>query len=187
VTGDIPLHRAFSVFLFNSKGELLLQQRSKTKITFPSNYSNTCCSHPLYTNADEMIEKDALGVKIAAQRRLYEELGIPKEQIPLEAFKYLTRVHYKANSGSSIWGEHEIDYILFVQADVQIKPNMNEVDDVRYMSMEEFLKFQGNAGNNKVQFTPWFNLITKNGKLQEWWNGMNDLTQFQEFDKIYRF
>lgn len=183
VTGDIPLHRAFSVFLFNTKGQLLLQQRSKTKVTFPSMYSNTCCSHPLYTNADEIPEQNGLGCKIAAQRRLFEELGIPKNQLPLESFKYLTRVHYKAASGDTCWGEHEIDYILFIQADVQINLNPNEVDDVRYLSLNEFKEFES---TNNVQFTPWFSLILKSGKLQEWWNNINNLEKFQESDKIQR-
>lgn len=61
--GDIRLHRAFSVFLFNSKGELLIQQRSKAKITFPSMWTNTCCSHPLAISS-ELEETDALGGKI---------------------------------------------------------------------------------------------------------------------------
>lgn len=58
------LHRAFSVFLFNRKGEMLLQQRAKTKITFPQVWSNTCCSHPLHT-PEELEDKDYLGVKRA--------------------------------------------------------------------------------------------------------------------------
>ena len=73
------LHRAFSVFLFNSDGKLLLQQRSEAKITFPEYFTNTCCSHPLY-RPEELEEKDFLGVKNAAIRKLEHELGIsPKE------------------------------------------------------------------------------------------------------------
>lgn len=55
------LHRAFSVFLFNQKGELLLQQRSDAKITFPGYWTNTCCSHPLYFEI-ELEEKDQKGI-----------------------------------------------------------------------------------------------------------------------------
>ncbi|XP_032122055.1 isopentenyl-diphosphate Delta-isomerase 1 isoform X3 [Sapajus apella] len=73
------LHRAFSVFLFNTENKLLLQQRSDAKITFPGCFTNTCCSHPL-SNPGELEENDALGVKRAAQRRLKAELGIPLEQ-----------------------------------------------------------------------------------------------------------
>jgi isopentenyl-diphosphate delta-isomerase len=61
-------------------GELLLQQRSAEKITFPLRWTNTCCSHPLY-KADEMEEKDALGVRRAAQRKLQHELGIDPAQV----------------------------------------------------------------------------------------------------------
>ena len=74
------LHRAFSVFLFNSKNELLLQKRSKLKITYPGCYTNTCCSHPRATNI-EMNDHEHIGVKIAAQRRMQFELGIPATQV----------------------------------------------------------------------------------------------------------
>ena len=74
------LHRAFSVFLFNSSGKLLLQQRSPAKITFPSYFTNTCCSHPLYL-PEELEEEKQLGVRRAAQRKLFHELGIPAEQV----------------------------------------------------------------------------------------------------------
>lgn len=103
------LHRAFSVFIFNREEKLLLQQRSDAKITFPGErqkkehflhrpsltcraftcrcvfvhagcFTNTCCSHPLHTDS-ELEEKDALGVRRAAQRRLEAELGIPMDQV----------------------------------------------------------------------------------------------------------
>jgi isopentenyl-diphosphate delta-isomerase len=66
--GNIKLHRAFSVFLFNQAGELLMQQRAPSKITFPGHYTNTCCSHPL-DDYDELEEKAAIGVRRAAARR----------------------------------------------------------------------------------------------------------------------
>ena len=72
------LHRAFSVFLFNTKGELLLQQRSSAKITFPDYFTNTCCSHPLY-RPEELNGEE--GVRKAAQRKLNHELGIPLEEV----------------------------------------------------------------------------------------------------------
>ena len=74
------LHRAFSVFLFDTRGRLLLQQRAKSKITFPEYYTNTCCSHPLY-RPEELEENEELGVKRAAQRKLAHELGIPEEEV----------------------------------------------------------------------------------------------------------
>lgn len=106
------LHRAFSVFLFNDKNELLLQQRASEKITFPDLWTNTCCSHPLSipgetgSNFTECVE----GVKRAAQRKLDHELGIKKEQVPFEDFHFLTRIHYKAPSDGK-WGEHESTFL----------------------------------------------------------------------------
>ena len=105
---DGLLHRAFSVFLFDSKNRLLLQQRASEKITFPDMWTNTCCSHPLgvpgETGAD--LDTAVMGVKTAAQRKLDQELGIKKEQVPLDKFQFLTRIHYLAPSDGK-WGEHE--------------------------------------------------------------------------------
>ena len=105
---DGLLHRAFSVFLFNSKNELLLQQRASEKITFPDMWTNTCCSHPLGVpgEAGDELGTAVQGVKRAAQRKLDQELGIKKEQVPLEKFNFLTRIHYLAPSDGK-WGEHE--------------------------------------------------------------------------------
>jgi isopentenyl-diphosphate Delta-isomerase len=104
------LHRAFSLFLFNpSTKKLLLQQRATEKITFPDQWTNTCCSHPLHTTSE--LGHDLLssieGVKRAAQRKLDHELGIKVVQVPVEKMKFLTRIHYLSPSGTGIWGEHE--------------------------------------------------------------------------------
>jgi isopentenyl-diphosphate Delta-isomerase len=108
------LHRAFSVFLFNSKNELLLQQRATEKITFPDMWTNTCCSHPLGIPGETGVElpEAVEGVKRAAQRKLDHELGIKTAQVPFEDFKFLTRIHYKAPSDGK-WGEHESMSNLF--------------------------------------------------------------------------
>lgn len=90
INGQIPLHRAFSVFIFNTKDELLLQQRSSTKITFPNYYSNSCCSHPLYDIEGE--RNNLEGAKAAACRRLMFELGIPKNQCEPKDLQYVTRI-----------------------------------------------------------------------------------------------
>ena len=74
------LHRAFSVFLFSNNEELLLQQRSDAKITFPGRFTNTCCSHPL-SCPQELEENDFLGVRRAAQRKLHHELGIKASEV----------------------------------------------------------------------------------------------------------
>ena len=101
------LHRAFSAFVFRpSDAKLLLQQRASEKITFPDMWTNTCCSHPLDDFEIEKVEKDQLGVRVAASRKLEHELGIPKSQTPIDEFQYLTKIHYLAPSNGT-WGEHE--------------------------------------------------------------------------------
>ncbi|GFS03778.1 isopentenyl-diphosphate delta-isomerase [Elysia marginata] len=169
------LHRAFSVFLFNSKGDLLLQQRATEKITFPDHFTNTCCSHPLNFEA-ELEEEGAIGVKRAAQRKLEHELGIPAKQVPLEDFHYLTRILYKADNvpKDGKWGEHEIDYILFIQKDVTVKPNPNEVKSYRYVCQKELKDLIDTSENEGMLLTPWFKLICNNF-LFKWWNKLNDV------------
>jgi len=160
------LHRAFSAFIFRpSDGKLLLQQRASEKITFPDMWTNTCCSHPLDDFEEEKEEYEQKGVKIAASRKLYHEMGIPRTQTPLDQFQYLTRIHYLAPS-SGIWGEHEVDYILFLTTDVTVAPNPNEVRNYKYVSKEELKAMFDDEGNS---FTPWFKLIARDF-LFGWWD-----------------
>lgn len=177
------LHRAFSVFLFNSEEKLLLQQRSDAKITFPGCFTNTCCSHPLHT-PKELEEKDAIGVRTAAQRRLQAELGIPVDQVPPEEMTYLTRIHYKAQS-DGVWGEHEIDYILFMQKDVDLNPDPNEIQSHCYVSKEELKEILEKAKKNELKITPWFSLIAETF-LFKWWDNLHDLKQFIDHNRIHR-
>ncbi|XP_023175557.2 isopentenyl-diphosphate Delta-isomerase 1 [Drosophila hydei] len=181
-TGKVKLHRAFSVFLFNSKGEMLVQRRSVHKITFPDTYTNACCSHPLHDIDQERQESNALGIRLAAQRRLNYELGIPTNEIEPENFNYLTRIHY-ANKGDGVWGEHEIDYILFLQKDVTLKPNTNEVSEVRYLKREEI---DGAIAKFSAPLTPWFALILRH-RLKQWWDNLHRLKQFEDLENIQRF
>ena len=167
------LHRAFSVFLFDHQNRLLLQQRATAKITFPDLWTNTCCSHPLGVPSETGAALDAAvnGVKHAARRKLNQELGIPPEQLPLDEFDFLTRIHYKAGSGDDgKWGEHEIDYILIIKPSVKpgvtVEANENEIRDWRWVSQEE-LRGMFNDESNK--FTPWFKLICDT-MLFEWWD-----------------
>lgn len=105
------LHRAFSVFLFDDQNRLLLQQRADEKITFSNLWTNTCCSHPLGIPGETgvTLDESVAGVKRAAQRKLEHELGIKPEQVPLDKFQFLTRIHYKAPSDGK-WGEHESEF-----------------------------------------------------------------------------
>ncbi|RHZ59357.1 hypothetical protein Glove_364g11 [Diversispora epigaea] len=175
------LHRAFSVFLFDSENKLLLQQRSDDKITFPSQWTNTCCSHPLNTPL-ELEETNQIGVRRAAQRKLQHELGIKQEQLPLEDFVFLTKIHYLAPS-DGIWGEHEIDFILIIRADVNFEANKNEVKAVEYISKEDLQKKFQNPGDWK--FTPWFKLICENF-LFDWWEKLDNLEESKDIHKIHR-
>ena len=118
---DGLLHRAFSVFLFDSNNCLLLQQRASEKITFPDMWTNTCCSHPLGVpgeTGDELVTA-VQGAKRAAQRKLDQELGIKAKQVPLEKFQFLTRIHYKAPSDGK-WGEHESGFAFLLVMGVSI-------------------------------------------------------------------
>ncbi|XP_077281376.1 isopentenyl-diphosphate delta isomerase [Temnothorax americanus] len=177
--GCVPLHRAFSVFLFNSKGELLLQKRSNVKITFPDYYTNTCCSHPLAEIPDETEEENAMGVRRAAIRRLGYELGIPSGEIKPSDLFYLTRIRYQAPSNDR-WGEHEIDYIMFLQRDdITIKPNPDEVSETRWVSRSEIDNFIKTTS----LLTPWFRLIYK-FKLLHWWDNLHNLSKMQDHRNI---
>ncbi|KAM5235323.1 isopentenyl-diphosphate Delta-isomerase 1 [Ctenodactylus gundi] len=177
------LHRAFSVFLFNSENKLLLQQRSDAKITFPGCFTNTCCSHPL-NNPGELEENDAIGVRRAAQRRLNAELGIPLEEVSPQEINYITRIHYTAQS-DSVWGENEIDYILFVRKNVTLNPDPNEIKSCCYVSKEELKELMKKAANGEVKITPWFKIIVETF-LFKWWDNLNHLNQFIDHEKIHR-
>lgn len=179
------LHRAFSVFLFNTDNKLLLQQRADTKITFPGCLTNTCCSHPLYTES-ELEDKDFIGVRRAAQRRLEYELGIKPSEIPVDEIKFLTRIHYKATSDDK-WGEHEVDYCLVVKKDVNLNPNLNEVKKWDYVTPVELKKLLSDAEDkgSGLVVTPWFKLIAQH-HLFEWWENLNDLKSFEDYDTIHK-
>uniref|UniRef100_A0A0D9WGI2 isopentenyl-diphosphate Delta-isomerase n=1 Tax=Leersia perrieri TaxID=77586 RepID=A0A0D9WGI2_9ORYZ len=163
------LHRAFSVFLFNSKYELLLQQRSATKVTFPLVWTNTCCSHPLYRES-ELIEEKYLGVRNAAQRKLFDELGIQAEELPVDQFIPLGKMLYKAPSDGK-WGEHELDYLLFMVRDVKLNPNPEEVADIKYVNRDELKQLlkMADAGEGGIKLSPWFRLVVDNF-LMGWWD-----------------
>lgn len=160
------LHRAFSVFLFNSKGEMLLQQRATEKITFGDHWTNTCCSHPLYTIPAE--REGTPGAKKAALRKLEHELGIKVGTIAESELHFLTRIIYKAASNGQ-WGEHEIDHIFFVQKDVELKVNPNEVRAVRYVTAPQLKEML--SPKSGLLITPWFNMICQRF-IFGWWENL---------------
>eukprot|EP00794_Sanderia_malayensis_P003009 gene3009-3467_t len=180
------LHRAFSVLLFNTKNELLLQQRSSLKITYPLHYTNTCCSHPR-ANEAEMNEVENAGIKVAAQRRMNFELGIPEDQLPLSDIHFLTRINYNSPAGQG-WAENELDHVCFIQKDVDIQLNYDEVADARYLNQDSLCEFMLNADKKGILITPWFQWIYTTF-LDKWWNhlakGQSELLELKT-DKIWR-
>lgn len=133
------LHRAFSVFLFNDKHEMLLQQRSSEKYHSPGKWTNACCSHPRIN--ETYLE--------GAQRRLQEELGISCDLE--EKFHFI----YRAEVGNGLV-EHELDHVFIgkYQGDFQLNPE--EVAQVRYISekdLDEAIK------NHPEEYTEWFKII----------------------------
>jgi isopentenyl-diphosphate delta-isomerase len=94
-------HRAFSVFLFNHENKMLLQKRSNKKVTFPNLWSNTCCSHPIYTES-ELETKDNRGIKLAASRRMEYELRMGN----VKDYFLFEKVLYRADS-DSVFEEYE--------------------------------------------------------------------------------
>lgn len=113
------LHRAFSVFIFNSKNELLLQQRADEKYHSGGLWSNTCCSHP---NSTEVLSD-------TISRRLKEEMGMESETE--FQFKFLYQTPFE--NGLM---EHEMDYVYFGRSDEEPKPNPSEVKSWKYISLE---------------------------------------------------
>lgn len=139
------LHRAFSILLFNSKGELLLQKRSSLKYHSNSLWTNTCCSHPL---PDEPMEK-------ATRRKLIQEMGIDLQ--PEFAYKFI----YKANLENGLI-EHECDHVFIGTFDGTPNINKEEVEDWKFSNMNALRKdIEKNAG----QYTYWFKLIMEHPQL----------------------
>lgn len=132
-------HRAFSIFIFRQAGklELLLQQRALGKYHSPGLWTNTCCSHP----------RSGEDVITAGLRRLQEEMGVTTE------LKNLGWFHYIAHFPNGLT-ENEIDHVLIGMVDVnlEIKPNPEEVNDYRWISIDNLEK---EIAENPAQFTPW--------------------------------
>ena len=133
------LHRAFSVFIFNKLGELLLQKRSETKYYSGGLWTNTCCSHPRLGESHNC----------AARRRLNEEMGFDCELTELFSFIYHAKLE------NSLF-EHELDSVFVGRYDGQPVPNPDEVEDWKWMEPE---KLKRDVGENPEHYTYWFKLI----------------------------
>lgn len=132
------LHRAFSLFVFNARGELLLQQRSATKRLWPGFWSNSCCSHP--RQGEDMRE--------ATQRRLQQELGLRC------ALRYLYKFEYQADYGE-LGAEHELCSVFLGRTAAPVRANRNEVSAWRHVSAAELDR---EIAEYPERFTPWLKL-----------------------------
>lgn len=180
---DGLLHRAFSLFIFDSKDRLLLQQRASEKITFPDMWTNTCCSHPLSIHGEVAhdLSGSIAGVKQAAQRKVDQELGIKPNDAPISEMNFLTRIHYLAPSDGK-WGEHEVDYILFLRANPTLTVNPNEVKDHKWVSQDDLRQM---FNSHDLSYTPWFKLICETF-LYKWWDNLESLDQVKDEETIHR-
>ena len=165
-------HRAFSVLLFNSKGEMLLQQRSADKVTFPNVWANACCSHPLHSQ-EEMETENAMGVKRAAVRKLEQELGIDPSTVSTDDMVFMTKMRYAARMNHE-WIEREVDHILVMCADLEINPNPNEVANIMWVNHDEMEAMLIEERPPEQAIAPWFRCIAARIMQPTWWASFND-------------
>ncbi|MDX6745805.1 isopentenyl-diphosphate Delta-isomerase [Polaribacter sp. PL03] len=133
------LHRAFSVFIFNEKGELMLQQRAASKYHSPLLWTNTCCSH----------QRDGESNVEAGRRRLQEEMGFVTEV--KEVFSFI----YKAPFDNGLT-EHELDHVMIGRYDDVPNINKEEVESYKWMTLENVKK---DIAENPSIYTEWFKII----------------------------
>lgn len=132
------LHRAFSVFIFNTKGEMLLQQRALDKYHSGSLWTNACCSHPY----------DGQQTQAAAEKRLQEEMGFTTTLT--KVFDFI----YKAPFDNGLT-EHEFDHVFTGTYDGAIVPDKSEVEDFCFMSMDAIKE---SLQLHPQKYTVWFKI-----------------------------
>jgi isopentenyl-diphosphate delta-isomerase len=133
------LHRAFSIFVFNSRGELMLQRRALTKYHSKGLWTNTVCSHP----------REGESILDASHRRLMEEMGF---DCPLaEKFSFT----YHENAGSELT-EWEYDHVLFGAYEAEPKPNHEEVDAWKWVTLDELKK---DVAEHPERYTAWLKIV----------------------------
>jgi len=134
------LHRAFSVFIFNSAGRMLIQRRADAKYHFGGLWTNACCSHP----------KQGRTLIDSARTRLREEFGF---DVPLEEqFSFV----YRAEDPASGLTEHEFDHVLVGKFDGTPRPNPDEIGDWRWAEPRELME---DVERHPERYTPWFKLV----------------------------
>ena len=140
------LHRAFSIFIFNDKHEMLLQQRAIEKYHSGGLWTNACCSHP----------KNMEDTREAAEKRLKEEMGF---SVPLvKAFDFI----YKATFENGLT-EYEFDHVFTGIYNGTITPNEQEIQDYRFMTMDAI---RHSIKDEPSKYTAWFKIAFP--KLEEY-------------------
>ena len=141
------LHRAFSVFVFNTKGELLLQRRALHKYHSGGLWTNTCCSHP----------RPGETVREAGHRRLEEEMGMQCKLVELFSFEYKAEL----DGGMTEW---ELDHVLLGLSDKEPSINEEEVAEFKYMPLDEI---DEDLNKNPQNYTEWFKICFERVKLEK--------------------
>lgn len=136
------LHRAFSIFIFDSKGRMLLQLRSVKKHHFGGLWTNSVCSHP---RKGESLED-------AVHRRLKDEFGFDT------GLKEMFSFVYKALDDKSGLTEYELDHVFFGKYDGTPRPNPSEIDEFKWVTAEEL---RADMRNNPDSYTPWFRIAAE--------------------------
>lgn len=135
------LHRAFSIFIHNGNGEVLLQKRALTKYHSGGLWTNTCCSHP----------RPGEDLVAAGKRRLHEEMGFSTE---LDAKFFFV---YQADLDNNL-SEHELDHVLVGEFNGQFAPNPEEASEVKWITIEELIT---DVTENPNNYTIWLQIIIK--------------------------
>ena len=130
------LHRAFSLFLFNDAGELLLQQRAPAKRLWCGYWSNSCCSHP----------RRGESLAVATSRRLLDELNFETD------LEYVYQFCYEAGFGDA-GSENELCHVFLGKASDEVQPNDSEISSIRYINPRELAE---ELERHADRFTPWF-------------------------------
>ncbi|UCF65709.1 MAG: isopentenyl-diphosphate Delta-isomerase [bacterium] len=146
--GNGILHRAFSIFIFNDAGKVLMQKRSSEKKLWPLFWSNSCCSHP---RKGEKIEK-------ATHRRMEEELGFRTD------LQFIFKFQYQANY-LDIGSENELCSVYIGKSIAVVRPNKNEIEEWQYLSVQEL---DQKIEDDPTQFTPWFKIEWQRMRTEFW-------------------
>ena len=136
--GTGVLHRAFSAFLFNAAGKVLLQQRAGSKRLWPGYWSNSCCSHPRWGES----------MTTATERRLAEELNLVAD------LEFVYKFQYQATYGD-LGAEQELCHVFLGRIGNDVRPNEKEIAAIRFISAEAL---DAELSQYPERFTPWFKL-----------------------------